>query len=348
MNKKIFFLVLAIPLLFLSACSLDTNRQVVNNNEELDIVGDDRDEHGCIASAGYTWCELKEECLRPWEEECGFIDVEEFGVKLNVFDGFEVKTSSSSEKYLLFGPKIEEEYLYTMEVFNKVSPIIDSEGLLNNENIKRAPEDSEIENIGDFEVFKWSEKSDCGYINYIKVMGINNDYLFYNNDCAEGGDHRFLEETIEDLVLYKDREDTVSYKNDFYGFELSLPKAWEDYVVSYDYRKVNNVYGLNIDFDRIFFGFNVDYDGNPSDAFSTVMWIDVYKKLDYEKLIKAHQDNKDEVTLGGIGDVIGSNDKYYFVVPSNPYGQAYPGLYIADKQRFVRPVYKTINIIKYN
>ncbi len=33
-------------------------------------IGGDRDEHGCIPSAGYTWCEPKQKCLRPWEEEC--------------------------------------------------------------------------------------------------------------------------------------------------------------------------------------------------------------------------------------------------------------------------------------
>ncbi|MFA5368743.1 MAG: hypothetical protein WC303_01895 [Candidatus Paceibacterota bacterium] len=34
------------------------------------IVGGDKDEHGCIGSAGYTWCEAKNKCLRLWEEEC--------------------------------------------------------------------------------------------------------------------------------------------------------------------------------------------------------------------------------------------------------------------------------------
>jgi hypothetical protein len=34
------------------------------------IVGNDRDAHDCIGSAGYSWCELKQRCLRPWEEAC--------------------------------------------------------------------------------------------------------------------------------------------------------------------------------------------------------------------------------------------------------------------------------------
>jgi hypothetical protein len=34
------------------------------------IVGNDSDAHGCKASAGYSWCEEKQACIRPWEENC--------------------------------------------------------------------------------------------------------------------------------------------------------------------------------------------------------------------------------------------------------------------------------------
>ena len=34
------------------------------------LVGNDRDAHGCIPSAGYSWCEAQQKCLRPWEEAC--------------------------------------------------------------------------------------------------------------------------------------------------------------------------------------------------------------------------------------------------------------------------------------
>jgi hypothetical protein len=34
------------------------------------IVGGDKDEHGCIGSAGYIWCESLDECIRPWETNC--------------------------------------------------------------------------------------------------------------------------------------------------------------------------------------------------------------------------------------------------------------------------------------
>ncbi|NYZ77098.1 hypothetical protein H0O02_02160 [Candidatus Micrarchaeota archaeon] len=40
------------------------------NCTEATPLGGDRDEHGCIGSAGYSWCEVKQKCLRTWEEPC--------------------------------------------------------------------------------------------------------------------------------------------------------------------------------------------------------------------------------------------------------------------------------------
>lgn len=34
------------------------------------ITGNDKDAHGCIGTAGFTWCEEKQKCLRSWEEKC--------------------------------------------------------------------------------------------------------------------------------------------------------------------------------------------------------------------------------------------------------------------------------------
>jgi len=41
--------------------------------------GADRDEHGCIRSAGYSWCAKEGKCMRPWElaKEKGFASTEE-------------------------------------------------------------------------------------------------------------------------------------------------------------------------------------------------------------------------------------------------------------------------------
>ena len=32
--------------------------------------GGDRDNHGCIKSAGYKWCRSLQKCIKPWEQGC--------------------------------------------------------------------------------------------------------------------------------------------------------------------------------------------------------------------------------------------------------------------------------------
>ncbi len=51
------------------------NRQAADNTTANaanggQIVGNDRDAHGCIGSAGYSWCGAKGKCIRVWEEPC--------------------------------------------------------------------------------------------------------------------------------------------------------------------------------------------------------------------------------------------------------------------------------------
>ena len=94
--KKNYFLITVVVVIMISALILKIN-QISNNNREAEniienseniadmqnegilddalvgdniIVGGDKDEYGCIPSAGYSWCESKEKCLRIWEEDC--------------------------------------------------------------------------------------------------------------------------------------------------------------------------------------------------------------------------------------------------------------------------------------
>ncbi|PQJ20716.1 hypothetical protein [Tenacibaculum sp. SG-28] len=53
---------------------------------EKSIVGNDKDEHGCIGSAGYTWSELRQECIRTFE----------VGVRLNPVESNEDSTIISA------------------------------------------------------------------------------------------------------------------------------------------------------------------------------------------------------------------------------------------------------------
>lgn len=52
------------------AKSTSSSEPEIPSVREPQVLGDDEDAHGCIGSAGYTWCPLKERCLRLWEEPC--------------------------------------------------------------------------------------------------------------------------------------------------------------------------------------------------------------------------------------------------------------------------------------
>ena len=47
-----------------------TQVQVIISPTNQPLVGNDVDVHGCKGSAGYTWCEPKQKCLRIFEEKC--------------------------------------------------------------------------------------------------------------------------------------------------------------------------------------------------------------------------------------------------------------------------------------
>jgi hypothetical protein len=49
------------------------------------VVGGDTDQYGCKASAGYTWCAVKNKCLRSWEESCGKQDDSAGGANCKVY-----------------------------------------------------------------------------------------------------------------------------------------------------------------------------------------------------------------------------------------------------------------------
>jgi flagellar basal body-associated protein FliL len=62
----IIIVILALGVIGFVTHKANTATNTIPNN----ILGGDRDEHGCIGSAGYSWCEKKNKCLRQWEEEC--------------------------------------------------------------------------------------------------------------------------------------------------------------------------------------------------------------------------------------------------------------------------------------
>jgi hypothetical protein len=44
--------------------------KVAEEMVKRNFVGGDKDVHGCIPSAGYSWCPALKSCVRPWEQPC--------------------------------------------------------------------------------------------------------------------------------------------------------------------------------------------------------------------------------------------------------------------------------------
>lgn len=72
MKTKFIFLASACAGLLLSGCKSGGEKKADRTTDDstttATIVGNDKDEHGCIASAGYTWSEVQKDCIRLWEK----------------------------------------------------------------------------------------------------------------------------------------------------------------------------------------------------------------------------------------------------------------------------------------
>ena len=89
--KKTF--TLSVVVLAFTACNNSTPQQTDNAAEEPTtpqqemMVGGDRDEHGCIGSAGYSWSALRGECIQVFEvgTRLNPVDVEQEEAVISAF-----------------------------------------------------------------------------------------------------------------------------------------------------------------------------------------------------------------------------------------------------------------------
>lgn len=70
LKKSIIGLVILVAVILIAGSSYYFGMRNNLNAEPEILVGGDTDSHGCLGSAGYNWCETKQECLRPFEEFC--------------------------------------------------------------------------------------------------------------------------------------------------------------------------------------------------------------------------------------------------------------------------------------
>ncbi len=77
MGKRIAIFAFAAALMLLFGCITSQPKESVlppigpaRISGQGQMPGGDRDSHGCIPSAGYSWCEEKGKCIRSWEENC--------------------------------------------------------------------------------------------------------------------------------------------------------------------------------------------------------------------------------------------------------------------------------------
>lgn len=72
----------------LYSCKNSAMKSQQSEEQKEEMLGGDTDEHGCKASAGYTWSEVRKDCIRVFE----------VGVKLN--DSRDANATSAA--YLVF------------------------------------------------------------------------------------------------------------------------------------------------------------------------------------------------------------------------------------------------------
>ncbi len=74
----------------------------VTTSENINLFWWDKDEHGCIWSAGYSWSETKKECIRSWEEKKLSKNDESFynSIKNRLGNNYQVAVNKTTIKYI--------------------------------------------------------------------------------------------------------------------------------------------------------------------------------------------------------------------------------------------------------
>lgn len=117
--------------------SAEKKAAATEDAEKTAMVGNDKDEHGCIASAGYTWSEVQKDCIRLWEK----------GVRMNAVG------DANETLFLVFSPDSTQVELFFSEE-GTPNEILDRRGLPSGGYAWNV-EDDDTKNVR-FENGKWT------------------------------------------------------------------------------------------------------------------------------------------------------------------------------------------------
>lgn len=104
---------------------ISNNQESVPKEQENlpKVIGGDKDEHGCLGPAGYSWCEAKQKCLRVWEEACTNEDIPN-EVKILAEDYLKSNISQLAPEKEVLGGKF---YIANIEFTSRTRAIVDYE-----------------------------------------------------------------------------------------------------------------------------------------------------------------------------------------------------------------------------
>lgn len=210
--KKNIFLFLGVVILITAIILIISP----DSKEESPILGGDKDEYGCIGSAGYSWCEEKQKCLRTWEEKC---EEEGLGVNKSVFDdNLGIKVSYYSNPENQTRSKIDGNRIYfyidrPMSVSDyKSGQYLEKFSKEINTTLQEAIENDFLQNINNdqcfVEIIEDNNEYQKAIINYPDNPCPNGEPFFACNNCPENYSKT---NGISYFMYYKDHPETYFY-----------------------------------------------------------------------------------------------------------------------------------------
>jgi len=110
----------------------DTEDKESATSSKKVVLGTDKDENGCVASAGYRWSVLKNECIRPVEECYRLNTIEQLASESDVTSAYVAFEDDGGSRAELFLPGKTNSIILKQD--DKKSPYKDKNWILYSQN----------------------------------------------------------------------------------------------------------------------------------------------------------------------------------------------------------------------